>query len=161
MRIAAVFVAAVCFFAACSTDECMDNQNSLPLAGFYSSSEKPQQLRVDSVTIYGVGAPGDSVLVDCGYVSQLYLPFRIDQEETTYVFRYDNKAAAELGLEDRITFRYSIEPRFVSEACGAVYDYKIRQIESTHVFIDTVTCPNGIIDNKAVENLKIFFKYDE
>lgn len=145
----------------CSTDECLDNKNSLPLAGFYASSPAPLPLRVDSLTVFGAGAPGDTLLLDCGSASQLYLPFRIDQPETTFVFRYDNKAAAQLGLEDVITFRYDIEPRFVSSACGAVYLYKMREIESTNVLIDSVSCPDGVIDNTAAENIRIYFRYTD
>ena len=57
-----------------------------------------------------------------------------------------------------ITFRYDIEPYFVSSACGAVYNYKITSIETTHVAIDSVVCPSGIITNAPVENLRVYFR---
>lgn len=161
VRIFAAALAAAATVSACSTDECLDNKNSLPLAGFYASTPAPLPLRVDSLTVFGAGAPGDTVLLDCGNASQLYLPFRIDEPETTFVFRYDNKAAAQLGLKDVITFRYDIEPRFVSSACGAVYLYKLREIETTNVLIDSVSCPAGIIDNTATENIHIYFRYND
>lgn len=161
MRAGAIAVLTLVLFAMCANDECLDNKNSLPLAGFYAATEKAPALRVDSLTVYGVGAPGDSVLLDCQSASELYLPFRIDQEETTFVFRYDNKAAAELGLEDRITFRYDIKPMFTGASCGMIYEYEMREIETTHVFIDSITCPDGLIDNTAVQNIRVYFRYDD
>ena len=143
----------------CATNECFDNQNSLPLAGFYSSAPVPQAISLDSISILGVGAPGDSVLQDSVRgLSETYLPFRIDQETTTYEIRYLTGIAGQLGISDYITFNYEIVPMFVSTACGAVYYYKMRSIEWTDNFIDSVTCPTGEITNANVENLKIYFR---
>ena len=147
--------------AGCSTSECYDNQNSLPLAGFYSSEEVPKAVALDSISILGIGAPGDSILQDSvGVLSQVYLPFRIDQNSTTYEIRYLAGLAGLYRMADTITFNYDIVPMFVSTACGAVYYYKMTSIESTHVFIDSVVCPTGEITNANVENLKIFFRVD-
>ena len=152
-------VAIVAFIVACSTDECFDNKNSLPLAGFYSADSVPKAIAIDSISIYGVGAPGDSVLQDSvRNLSQTYLPFRIDQETTTYVIQYLAGLAGDLGVRDTIVFDYEIVPYFVSSACGAIYEYRMREIRNTHFLIDSVSCPTGIIDNKNIENLKIYFK---
>lgn len=143
----------------CSTNECYDNQNSLPLAGFYSSSERPQAISLDSISILGIGAPGDSVLQDSvRSLSQVYLPFRIDQGSTTYEIRYLAGIAGMLRIADTITFNYDIVPWFVSTACGTIYDYKMTSIETTHNFIDSVICPGGEITNANLENLKIYFR---
>lgn len=147
--------------SACSS-ECFDNKNSLPLAGFYSSQEKPQKISLDSISILGIGAPGDSILQDSvRSLSQSYLPFRIDQESTTYVIRYLSGIMGILRIADTITFNYEIVPWFVSAGCGVIYDYKMKSIETTHYAIDSVTCPLGKIDNKNIENLRIYFKVDE
>lgn len=143
----------------CSTSECFDNQNSLPLAGFYSSQEIPAAISLDSISILGVGAPGDSVLIDSvRTISQVYLPFRIDQPSTTYEIRYLGGDAGVLHMKDVITFDYEIIPMFVSSACGAVYYFKMNSILYTQNFIDSVTCPKGVITNENIENLKIYFR---
>ncbi len=68
----------------CSNEECFENKNSLPLAGFYSSGDDPKTISLDSISIYGVGVPGDSILQDSVRgLSQSYLPFRIDENSTT------------------------------------------------------------------------------
>ena len=143
----------------CSNGECYDNKNSLPLAGFYSSSERPQAISLDSISIIGIGAPGDSVLQDSvRNISEVYLPFRIDENSTTYEIKYLAGMAGKLKLNDIITFNYDIVPMFVSSACGAVYYYKITSIEYSENFIDSVVCPTGEITNLNRENLKIYFR---
>ena len=145
--------------AGCNNSECYDNKNSLPLAGFYSSSEKPQPISLDSISILGLGAPGDSILEDSvRSLSQVYLPFRIDQPSTSYEIRYLSGAAGKLRIKDKITFNYDIIPMFVSSACGVVYYYKMTSIEHTDNFIDSVVCPGGEITNANIENLKIYFR---
>lgn len=145
--------------AGCSTSECYDNQNSLPLAGFYSSGDHPAAISIDSLSIYGVGAPGDSILQDSvRSLSQVYLPFRIDQNSTTYRIYYLAGLPGQYGMYDQITFNYDIVPMFVSSACGAVYYYKMNSIDYTQNFIDSVVCPEGEITNANMENLKIYFR---
>lgn len=152
-------VAGLSLLASCSSNECLENKNSLPLAGFYSSDSVPQQISIDSISVFGIGAPGDSILHDSvRSLSQTYLPFRIDQGQTRYVIRYLGGMLGIYHIADTITFNYDIIPWFVSAACGAVYDYKITSIETTHNIIDSVTCPMGVIDNTDTENLKIYFR---
>lgn len=129
------------------------------MAGFYSSEENPKAVSLDSISVYGVGVPGDSVLQDSvRSLSKTYLPFRIDQNSTKYVFQYLGGLSGLLRVRDTITFNYEIVPYFVSSACGAIYEYKMTSIETTHYYIDSVTCPLKVIDNKNIENLKIYFK---
>lgn len=147
------------FVGSCATSECYDNQNSLPLAGFYSSSDFPEAISLDSITILGIGAPGDSILQDSvRSLSEVYLPFRIDQNSTTYEIRYLGGVPGLYRMHDIITFNYDIIPMFVSSACGTVYYYKMTSIEHTNTFIDSVVCPKGEITNENIENLKIYFR---
>lgn len=147
---------------ACNNSECYDNKNSLPLAGFYSGDSIPRAISLDSISIYGLSAPGDSILHDSiRGLSQTYLPFRIDDNETTYVFNYLSGVLGELHISDTISFYYDIEPWFVSSACGAVYYYIIKDIVTTHNIIDSVTCPTGIINNINEQNIKIYFHTED
>lgn len=147
--------------AGCSTSECYDNQNSLPLAGFYASGEKPLPISIDSISILGIGAPGDSILQDSvRSISEVYLPFRIDENSTTYEIRYLSGLFGQFRVKDIITFNYDIVPMFVSTACGTVYYYKMNSIDYTDNLIDSVTCPGGVITNENIENLKIYFRVD-
>ncbi len=143
----------------CSTEECMDNRNSLPLAGFYASMPGHPKIAVDSISIYGLEAPQDSVLVDSATnIQSAYLPFRINDTSTSYVISYNASALNSPLLNDTVTFSYTLQPWFVSEACGAIYRYHVGGIDYTRHLIDSVACPTGIIDNKPTENLQIFFR---
>ena len=145
--------------AGCGNDECFENKNSLPLAGFYSSDSVPKAVVLDSISVFGIGAPGDSILHDSvAGLNETYLPFRIDTGETSYVIRYLSGIPGKLHIADTISFIYDIKPWFVSSACGTVYDYEISSIRTTRHIIDSVTCPGGVIDNRNAENIRIYFR---
>lgn len=144
----------------CASEECDNLTSTLPLAGFYNGSLPDEQIAIDSVQIIGKGVPGGASALS-GYASgslQAYLPFRVDADETTYLLFYRQAALQPFNLSDTITFQYKREPYFHSEACGVVYNYKIKNITTTHTFIDSVSVPGGIITNVASENIRIYFK---
>ncbi len=143
----------------CTTDECLQNKNALPLAGFYDTAESDRKVSVDSIEVRGVGVPGDSILFPgTAAASQLYLPFRLDADTTRYVFRYMQKRLAALDIRDTVTFIYSRQPRFVSSACGVSYVFGIKGIKSTGIIIDSVTCPMHEINSMDTENLHIYLR---
>lgn len=149
----------IMLMSACGNDECFENKNSLPLAGFYSSAAVPQAISLDSISIFGIGAPGDSVLHDSvRNLKESYLPFRIDTGQTSYVIRYLQGILGYMEVADTITFNYEIQPWFVSSACGVVYNYRMKDIVTTHHVIDSVTCPGGVINNVNKENIRIYFR---
>lgn len=143
--------------AGCSTDECLDNKNALPLAGFYSSEEPLQAVSLSGLTITGVGSVGDSVVNDRGSISSTYLPFKIDRDSTTFIIDYLGSRLESIADADTLTFAYDRVPWFESAACGAMYDFRIREIATTLHAIDSVTCPAGIITNAEGENIRIYF----
>lgn len=157
-RLLLPLVVLAALLAGCASKDCYDNKNSLPLATFYRDGEHgPTQVSLDSVKVYGVGAPRDSVLVDtASSIQELFLPFRIDAGSTTYVIDYVD--TGHRGMADTVTFNYDAKPWFVSEACGAIYIYEMKSIETTKWLLDSVTCPQGIIDNKPVSNLYFYLK---
>lgn len=159
LRLLLPLVAVLSLSAACSSDECLGNKNALPLAGFYSSTPDPQVISLDSLSVYGIGAPGDSVLHDSvRSLAETYLPFRIDTDSTKYVIKYLQQPLGRLGVADTILFRYDIVPMFVSVACGAMYEYRNVKVTYTTNILDSVTCPSGDITNEAAENIKIYFR---
>lgn len=149
--------------AGCNTSGCLDNQSSIPLAGFYSS-ESGAPVALDSLDIGGAGAPDDSLLVKAGTaVSSVYLPLRFRDTSTDFFIRYRYPA---LGLDspeynDVISLTYSSEPYFVSEECGAMYRYRITSISYTTHLIDSVVVTDSLITNTDVERLRIYFKISD
>lgn len=148
--------------AGCSGNECYENHTALPLASFYNIADM-RPVTLNRVKIYGVGAPGDSVLYTSQNLGEAYLPFRLWQDTTQYVFAYngllpDSIAAAypELVPKDTVTFVYKPKEWFVSPACGAMYFYDMDTVVHTSVLMDSVAF-NEVITNENITNIKIFF----
>ncbi|HBN63710.1 MULTISPECIES: DUF6452 family protein [Duncaniella] len=153
-----------CIWAAvssCSNVGCTENQNSLPLAGFYSMSTK-QQITPDSVAVGGVDAPNDTLLLGPGSrVSQLYLPFRSTKPSTEFYFQYKQKALDFPWLIDTLRFDYVATPYFASEDCGAMYHYRITSYSYTTHLIDSVAVTDSLITNIDHETIQIYFRTAE
>lgn len=153
----ALLCLALCFNA-CNTTGCTENQNALPLAGFYSSATH-QSITVDSLEIGGVGAPNDSLLYDASQkLSVIYLPFRSASQQSSFFIHYAQKALSNPALNDTLSFTYTSIPRFVSEECGAMYFYQIQTMSYTRHLIDSVAITDSTITNIDAQRLEIFFR---
>lgn len=134
--------------------ECTENRAALPLAAFYVGGDTTQKATVDSLSVRGIGAPGDSVLFE-GTADNVYLPFRIDADTTRYIFASARKEP--LARPDTVSFIYERILRLSTPECGASYYYRIDRITNTGTMIDSVVCPQGYVDNANIENLRIYF----
>lgn len=154
----AVLLMVLSLVASCTTDGCLNNQNSLPLAGFYSSSTG-LAIALDSVDIGGVGAPHDSLLHTTGStVSEVYLPFRSAAKETSFYLHYTEQALDNPIFNDTITFRYTSEPYFASEECGAMYCFRITDVQYTTHIIDSVGVADSVITNVDIQRIRIYMR---
>lgn len=150
------FITVACI-SSCGNGECYDNQNTLPLAGFYSMQTK-SAITVDSLTIYGIGAPGDSILLDNGTKSSLYMPLPLSGNSTSYVFHYNQLALDYIELNDTLTIDYNSFPQFVSEECGVIYKYEVDKFSYTKHLIDSIAIPSMEFNNIDTEKIQIFFR---
>ena len=138
----------------CSTGACYDNQNSLPKAGFYSA-ETGEAVSISGVAIGGVGAPNDSLLCEASETaSEVYLPFRPNEETTSFAFRSG-------GIADIVTFSYETRPYFASADCGAVWVFRIKEVSWRGALIDSVAVIDSLITNVDAQQLKIFVNAPE
>lgn len=145
----------------CSSDECTDNRNALPLAGFMNSAPNPSSMSLNSVTIYGLENPFDSILVENRSINEVYLPFRIDDKSSTFVFKYNALDSIDPGLCDTVIFRYDVKPMFTSAACGATYFFENVTASHTSEFIDSIRIPENTITNKNAQNIFIYFRTNQ
>lgn len=144
--------------AACNSDEgCEGNTSSMPLAGFYSSQTK-KAITIDSLTVFGVGVPNDSLLLDTAQASQTYFPLDIEKTQARFVIRYDQQQLAALKLADTVTIDYSPRPYFHSEECGAMYYFDVKGYRTTNVLIDSMQIIAPVFDNTTAETIKIYFR---
>lgn len=149
--------AGVMLTAGCNTAGCPDNHSSIPSAGFYSMSTL-RAISVDSLTIGGVDAPGDSLLADSATVSKLVLPFRSIDKTTSFFIHYNHKALNDPRLNDTITFDYDSYPYFASAECGAMYQYRITRVEYTRHLVDSVGIVDSLICNIDLEQIHIYMR---
>lgn len=144
--------------AGCNTQGCTDNRSALPMMGFYSMATH-DPIMLDSLVVGGVGAPGDSLLVNVGESrAWVYLPFRYDSDKTSFFFHYAYKKLDNPALDDVVTISYESEPYFASEECGAYYRYRITGVEYTSHLIDSVGVVDSLVTNVDMERIRVFFR---
>lgn len=141
----------------CQSADCQGLRSSVLRAGFYSrSTEEPVGL--DSISVGGIGAPDDSLLVKAGQtVGFTYLPLRSAVPSTSFIIRYDYAGLNDDACNDTITFDYTSIPYFESPECGAMYRYRIDRIGYTRHLIDSIGCSDSLINNIDIEQLQIYF----
>lgn len=145
-------------YTGCNSSGCTDNQNSLPLAGFYSA-ETGKAISLQDVEIGGVNAPQDSLLYSgSGSMSEIYLPFRTTENETSFYIHYTQEEISDPAYNDTITFNYTSQPYFASEECGAMYRYFITGLRYTVHIIDSVAITDSLITNIDIQRIKIFVR---
>lgn len=149
----------ILFISAIScTNECLDNKNSIGLAGMYSMDSK-KSISLSKVSVYGIGAPNDSVLNDGSVAfTQIYLPMRINKEEVSFVFHYEQKDISDPMFNDTLTMKYESIPYFASEECGAMYWYEIKDFSYTKHIFDSVAIPTMLITNADTETIQIYLR---
>lgn len=153
-----ISLCAVLVATSCSDDQCEGNQSVVPVAGLYNTVDG-KAITIDSLTIYGIGAPGDSILQDNQKITTVKLPFRSTVGETKYVIQYNQKALAALNFRDTITFIYDPIPYFHSNECGAFYKYRLKDIEYTTYLVDLVEAQTEeFINTKDYVGIKIFYR---
>lgn len=142
----------------CGSDGCVENRNSVPRAQFYSYDAQELPLVVDSISVFGIGQPADSMLLDSAVaVSQVYLPLRISQDSTQYVIRYLQQSLSSPRNNDTLTFVYRSYPYFASIDCGAMFNFSIDTCRYTRHVLDSVAVTVREITNEDVESVRLFY----
>lgn len=145
----------------CNSAGCNENRNAVPLAAFFSSADD-RGITLDSLQIYGIGAPADTVLSEVGTpLSQIYLPMRPTHQSVSWCFAYKWKSLDTPALYDTIAIDYTSTPFFASEECGAYYKYKIDRLDVTSHLIDSVAIVDSLVTNVDWVYLNIYFRTAE
>lgn len=155
-----ILVASVAWLlAGCDVTGCLQNRNSIPLAGFYSASTG-KAVSVSGVEIAGLGAPGDSVLYPSTQpVAQFYLPLRSSEDVTTYEFTFATGSGENIAVAvDAVTLEYTSYPWFASEDCGVMYRYHIDKVEYTTHVIERVEITDSLVTNLDIETIHIYLR---
>lgn len=135
----------------CTGDGCTDNSSSLPLAHFYQNGKA---VTVSNLSVRGIGAPGDSILVDNESVSEVYLPLPPSAKMCQFEFNYNTEGAP----ADTITLHYTATPMFANMDCGAMYGFNISAHQFTRHAIDSVALVKPEVTNNNAVTLRIFMR---
>lgn len=142
----------------CQSSDCLDLRSSIPSAGFYAYYNLTP-ISLDSLSVGGIGAVGDSLLLKAGTpTQQMYLPIRSAVPSTSFCIHYGYRGLDSENMNDTITLSYESIPYFVSQECGAMYRYRITAIDHTCHLIDSVGCSDSLITNIDIERLQIYFR---
>lgn len=158
MSLPLFLMAAWVLFSGCSNNECLDNKTTIPKIAFFAAGSG-QTLYLDSVIIYGIGAPGERQLTDTSdYFEAATLPLRLDCDTTRYVFRYLQSYLREYDMTDTLTFICERQPWFVSSACGVSMRFHVKAYSCSCHVMDSIACMTPVIDNQDMVNFRLFFR---
>lgn len=146
-----VMAASIVAVTSCNNDNCIGNSTGIPLAGFYNGDKA---VSITNLTVYGIGAPNDSVIIDKTSASSVYLPLRLSTSNCKYVFNYNTEGVP----NDTLSLGYDAIPYFESHECGAMYNFKITSMSHTSHAIDSVRIPDPMITNADVVSIKIYMR---
>ena len=142
-------LAILLLLAACGESGCYENRSSIPRAAFYAYNMPESTIAVDSIEVYGVGHPTDSLLVAAASgTSSLYLPFRSDADTTRYVIHYAAQALADTANNDTLTFAYTPHEAgtHVMKAAIAAEDYMVESPGFTYE-VEEEKLQNNVVVN--------------
>ena len=139
--------------AACSDDSCSDNGSSLPLATMCVGDK---QQTISTLSIMGIGVPGDSLLADSATLSEVYLPLRATTSATSYAL-WRPSGDGQTTVRDTLTVDYHAIEYFHSIECGTMYNFEIQRISHTFHGIDSVVLLTPLITNSRTPALRIHF----
>lgn len=157
-RIAAIAMLALTLGAAmvaCNDTSCYENGSSLPLAALYVGNS---QQTISGITVMGIGAPGDSLILDSATVKEVYLPLRASVTTTSYELRrWFVNGTDRVCYRDTITFDYQPIEYFHSIECGAMFNFQVNRVNHTSHVIDSVVVLTPLVTNKRTPALRIHF----
>ena len=166
-----VAFAAAAVFVSCSDDTCYDQRSALPTARFYYKGGTTA-VAVSGLTVGGIGAAGDSLIVDSTTVSEFYMPLAPHETECRYFLRFtiaQEGVDSETGetvttyghLTDTLTVQYTAKPYFASRECGAMFYFDIANLTTTRHILDSVAVVTPTITNVSRENFRLFLPNDD
>ena len=143
---------------ACNSTGCTDNKSSLPLAGFYSY-QTLQPVTIQNISVGAVNAPDDSLLIEAGNASKLYLPFNIGGK-TIQRFSYGiwTKDLTTQGISTPLHSITTAYLTLLQKNAEPSYQYEVVSYTHTSHHIDSVSVPRPVINNIDRESIQLFFR---
>lgn len=142
-------------FIACDETECTESTVVEFYGNFYNVRDNT--VYTDTLAIYGIGAPNDSLLIDSMSIKSISLPLKLTDTETSFVFDFINRAKAAI-VRDTVFVYHQNNVHFISDACGCVMFFSIDSIAYTKHKIDSIAINLKDVINEPQENIQLFFR---
>ena len=154
-HIAALLLVLTLTLVACSNDSCYENGSSLPLATLHVGNK---QQSIPGLSIMGIGAPGDSLLISNSTVDEVYLPLRANASQTRFaLWRTVTIDTTHVVIRDTLDIDYEAIAYFHSIECGAMYNFDIHRVNHTRHGIDSAVIVTQLVTNTITPALRIHF----
>ena len=142
-------------YVSCDETECTESSIVEFSGNFYR--KRNNAAYTDTLAIYGIKAPNDSLLVDTVAIKGIALPLKYAGTETTFVFDFINRAKAGF-VRDTVSVFHQNNVHFISDACGCTMFFTIDSIAYTRHKIDSIAINSKDVINEPKENIQLFFQ---
>lgn len=159
----------IILYTACASEEfCAEPTESQAIIKFYTRVG----LILNDTSVTNFSARGmidyDSLLYDSANVSSISLPFSSSSNSSSFILAFsipDTLFVSDSGSidtipfayyeYDTISFHYSNNLIFISQACGFTYHFHVDSFKSTRNIIDTILTSSGTVTTEEYENFKV------
>lgn len=135
----------------CTQEElCEDvTQNPMGVRFYALTGETSSAVTVDSLTVYGVGMPQDSIYANQLEVQALELLLDPSKDSTGFVMVFPLAT-------DTIWVKYQRHATLISVECGFMEEYTLLSATFTENVIDSLVINTDLVTNQADEHIQIF-----
>lgn len=135
----------------CQQDELCEDATQNPVGvRFYTRAENTSTaVSIDSLTVYGVGRPTDSIYANQAQVGALELLLDPSKDSTGFVLVFPQAS-------DTIWLNYQRHSTMISVECGFMEEYTLLSASFTDNLIDTLAINTTQVTNIADEHIQIF-----
>lgn len=141
----------------CGNTGCQETISVNARCSFYGKSDR-RPFTFDSITVYGIGASGDSILYRRATgQSFVKLPLRKLTGESAYVFHFQGAGGGVIDQRDTLHLYHENINHFISEDCGAVVRHRVDSLSYTRHYLDSLVVAKPSIINLDEENIILLF----
>ena len=144
-----LLLSSIVIFISCEKDDiCGETEPTTPglFVEFYNYEDQNVP-RLETITAYAVGQE-EHTIESSG--NKLLLPFRLDQQETSWVLnRTIGTGIEKVILKDTLSFKYRVTTTYLNKACGYVSTFSLLQNGTSPLL-------NGKEDSKEGNWIKLY-----
>lgn len=128
-----ILIAVILSSTSCEKDDiCVEGETPLLAISFFDQADSSTVKSVPGLRIIAQGqAEPPDTFTDRGDLSAVSIPLNVSRDTTVYLLIRDSadEEGIEIGNIDTVRIMYTVDPTFVSRACGFVAEFDSLQIE--------------------------------